>query len=207
MRGALSALGLLIGAFGLIAQVIVTVPAYMQLGHSLPAAIFYYLSFFTILTNIAVVLVYAADLSGRPAFFLRDSVRNGVAMTIAVVGIVYYVVLAALWQPQGLHYLADVALHYVAPVFYVIWWLSVGRNGSARWSNLPAWLAFPFFYLFYALIRGATNGEYLYPFLDLSVKSLPSVAVSVGVVVCLFAIVGALVIIVDRLLPIPSRKS
>lgn len=76
--------GLVIGLIGLVLQFTITVPASMAAGRSLLGSIVFYFSFFTILTNIAAVLVHASLLSPTgyarfPAFAGRR-MRAGVAV-------------------------------------------------------------------------------------------------------------------------------
>lgn len=203
MRRYLAIAGLVIGISGLAIQFAVSVPAYMAVGRSFPGAVGSILGFFTILTNIGVVLAYAAAHSGRPAFFARPGVRGGLAMAIVVVGIVYHFVLAQLWRPDGAFLVADTILHYVTPPFYLLWWALAGRDGSTRVRHLPYWLIYPFAYLGYALARGSLTGIYAYPFLDLAANGAAAVAISVGIIVALFAAIGLAVILADRILPSP----
>lgn len=58
-----------IGAFALILQFALTIPARMEAGHGLGDAMVFYFSFFTILTNFGVALVYAAACSRKVGFF------------------------------------------------------------------------------------------------------------------------------------------
>lgn len=206
MDRALAALGLVVGLAGLAAQVAWSVPAYVDAGRSVPGAILAILGYFTILTNIAVVLVYGAALAGRPAFFARPGTRAAVAMSITVVCIVYHLVLASLWQPQGLLLFADTTLHYVTPLLYLVWWLAFGRGGASRWTDLPRWLIYPLAYLAYALANGGLTGIYPYPFIDVGARGAANVAISTGFMLALFALVGLVVIGADRMLP-PSRST
>ena len=205
MGRALAALGLLLGLVGLATQFSVSVPLFMAAGKSLPGAVVAILGYFTILTNIAVVLVYLAALTGRPRFFARPRVRAGLAMAIAVVGIVYHFVLADLWQPAGALLVADTILHYAVPATYLAWWALAGRAGTSRHADLPLWLAYPVAYLAYALARGGATGEYPYPFIDVAANGAAAVAISVGIMLGLFAVVGLFVIWADRLLPAPIQ--
>lgn len=203
MGRALASIGLIVGLCGLVGQFAWSVPAYLSAGRSLPGAVVAVLGYFTILTNIAVILAYLAALTGRPRFFRQAGVRAGLAMAIAVVAIVYHFVLARLWQPAGLLLFADTVLHYAAPAIYLVWWALSGRGGSARPADLPYWLVYPLAYLFCALAHGGVTGQYPYPFLDLAANGPASVAISVGIMLTLFAVVGLLVIWADRLLPAP----
>lgn len=116
--------GLVVGLIALALQFSITIPASMEAGRGLPGSIVFYLSFFTILTNIGAVLVHTSLLSSSgyawlPAF-AGPRMRGGVAVSITLVLIVYATVLAPLWQPQGLFLLCDVLLHYVTPVLFVL---------------------------------------------------------------------------------------
>jgi hypothetical protein len=79
-----------------------------------------FISFFTILTNLLVALVFssvalrAATAWGR--FFSNPSMQAGAAVYIAIVGMVYRLLLRQLWNPQGAQWLADVLLHDLIPV-------------------------------------------------------------------------------------------
>jgi len=203
---ALTWLGLLLALAGLILQFSLTIPAALDAGRSLPGALVFFFSFFTILTNIAVVLTYvAAILDGRRlAFFARPSVRAGVAVAIAVVSIVYATILAPLWSPQGLFLIADATLHYVTPVLYAVWWFLVGRDGSTRLANLPLWLAYPLAYLAFALVRSPIAGEVPYPFLDYMTNGWASVLVASAMMFALFVVLGVVAVMLDRL-PAPHR--
>ncbi|MGX9572708.1 hypothetical protein [Mesorhizobium sp. f-mel] len=62
--------GLVIGLAGLVLQICITIPASMAAGRSFVGSLVFYLSFFTILTNIGAVLVHASLLSpGGHAWF------------------------------------------------------------------------------------------------------------------------------------------
>lgn len=202
-RGA-AALGLALGLFGLVVQFIVSMQMSAAIGRGPLASVEFFFSFFTVLTNIAAVLVYAAALTGRPAWFARPRVRAGVAVAIVVVGMTYATVLARLVEPTGWFFLADSTLHYVAPVYFAVWWLAFGRDGSSRFADIPWWLVYPLAYLVYAMVRGSIVQLYPYPFLDLTARSVAEVAQASVLMFALFAIVSAIAVMVDRLPP-PRR--
>lgn len=207
MARAAAAIGLAIGIFGLVVQFIVSMQLSADVGRSVPASIEFFFSFFTVLTNIAAVLVYAAILSGRPRWFGRPTVIAGVTVAITVVSITYATILAQLWQPTGWLFVADATLHYVAPVCFVMWWLAFGRSGASRVADIPRWLVYPFVYLAFVMLRGAILSQYPYPFLDLTVKSASQVAVASAMMLGLFLIVSLAAVAADRMLPAPGRPS
>ena len=199
----LQALGLAAGVFGLLLQFVLTIPASMAAGRSLAGSIIFYFSFFTILTNILAAATHAAglDLTGvRLMCLQKPRVSAGVAVAIAVVGIVYFVILARLWQPQGWWLAADVTLHYVTPVLFVGWWLAAGTDGTTRWSDPVLWLAWPVAYTVYALARAPITGEVPYPFLDYEASGWGHVAQAIGGIVVLFVGLGAVAVMTDRAL-------
>ncbi|AEH89220.1 Pr6Pr family membrane protein [Mesorhizobium opportunistum] len=194
--------GLIIGLAGLVLQFCITVPASMEAGRGLLGSIVFYFSFFTILTNIGAVLVHASLLSPTgyawlPAF-AGPRMRAGVAVSIAMVMIVYATVLARLWQPQGLFLLCDVLLHYVTPVLFVLWWLMSGADGKTRWSDISWWVLYPIAYLIYALARAPLAGEVPYSFLDVAKNGWGSVAMASLAITGLFLVICVVAVLADQ---------
>ena len=194
--------GLVIGLVGLVLQFCITIPASMEAGRSFLASIVFLFSFFTILTNIGAILVHVSLLSPSgyawlPAF-AGPRMRAGVAVSIALVFIVYATVLAQLWQPQGLFLLCDVLLHYVTPVLFMLWWLVAGADGSTRWRDISWWMLYPIVYLVYALARAPIAGEVPYPFLDVAKNGAASVAIAALAITGLFLVLCIIAVFVDR---------
>jgi hypothetical protein len=188
--------GLTVGLAALALQFALTIPASMTAGRGLFGSLVFYFSFFTILTNIAAVLVHVSLLSPAgyawlPAF-AGARVRAGVAVAITVVMLVYATVLAGLWQPQGLFLLCDVLLHYVTPILFVGWWLVAGADGTTRWKDIPGWLAYPLAYVLCTLARKPLAGEVPYPFLDAATYGVAGVALAVTGLIALFLVLSAL---------------
>lgn len=196
---AVAAAGLAVSALAVLIQLPLGVQRMTEAGMSTPGAIVAFFSYFTILTNIFAVLVYAAALSARRmAFFGRPAVRACAVVSIVVVGLVYHFVLSQLWAPQGLRYATDIMLHYAAPVLMLAWWLAYGRSGSLSWATLPVLLGYPAGYFAYVLIRAPIAGQVPYPFLDYWTNGWSAVARSALGIAALFVILGALAILADR---------
>lgn len=194
--------GLVFGLAALVLQFSITIPASMEAGRSLIGSIVFYFSFFTILTNIAAVLVHAALISPTgyawfPAF-AGPRLRAGVAVAMTLVFIVYTTVLARLWQPQGLFLLCDVLLHYLTPLIFLLWWLIAGADGGTRWRDISWWMIYPLAYLAYALIRAPIAGEVPYPFLDAAKNGAAGVAIAALAVTALFVGLGVLAVLADH---------
>lgn len=131
-----------------------------------------YFSFFTVQTNIIVALaallpvVVPRSVPGR--IFDNPSVRTAIANYIIVVGVVYHILLAPLWNPEGLNLLSLVILHYITPAMFVADWLLFNENGETRWISSFRVLIYPAIYAAYSLTRGAMTGWYPYPFIDVA---------------------------------------
>jgi hypothetical protein len=207
MGKTLAIAGLAIGTFAVLLQSWLTVPLRMANGHGFAEAVIFLLSFFTVLTNIAAVAVYAASLFPRRLSMLitmnRPVARACVAVCIAVVGLVYATVLAKIWAPEGLFWLCDALLHYVAPILYIVWWIGFGRDGTLKWADTPKFLAAPVIYLAYAIIRGSLTGTYPYPFIDVATLGAAKVAINCVLVAAVFLAGSLLAVALDRNLKSP----
>jgi hypothetical protein len=161
-----------------------------------------FFSYFTILSNLLVLLVTATFAfvpgSGLGRWFARALVRGAVALYIGVTFAIYARILSALWEPQGAQWWADSSLHYAVPVLYLSWWLLAVPHGALRWSDLLRWLLFSFAYMCWVFLRGAWVHEYPYPFLDLGVVALPDVLRNCAGVLAAFLALGAVLVAVDR---------
>lgn len=166
-----------------------------------------YFSYFTILSNIAVVLVTTHAVLARPGFFSSLTVRGGVALYIAVTGGIYFFVLRHLWNPQGAQWWADTGLHYAVPLLYLAWWLGCAPHGGLSWRQVPIWLIFPALYVCWAFLRGAWVQEYPYPFIDVAQLGWSKVLINSAGMLLLFVVVGLVLVGVDRLLGRRPRAS
>jgi hypothetical protein len=163
----------LLAWFSVLLQGCLSLQLASQHGKSIAGGLAILFSFFTVLTNLLVcvslTLSLATPWSTLGKWFSRPSTVSGIATSIAFVGLSYHFLLRHTWNPQGAHLIADVLLHYVVPVSYVIyWWLTASRT-SLGWMDPLTWSLYPTVYLVYALIRGSILGSYPYPFIDAAV--------------------------------------
>ncbi len=201
LRKPVALFGLLLGLGLLVVQFALTIPASMAAGRSLPASIVYYFSFFTILTNILLVLIYlGAAIKGQRWLspFRRPVTRATAAASIILVGGFYHFVLAPLWHLEGLLALCTFGLHYITPSLYVLWFALWNRSGTLRLANLPTMFAYPVVYLVYVMVRGPIAGEYPYPVLDAAALGYVQVGVNVLGLIVLYAALAAFAVAIDR---------
>jgi hypothetical protein len=197
-----AAVGALLGWFALLLQLYLILAQSPDGALAMVGTVITYFSFFTILTNILVALVFTATAFASGAtwvqFFRRPPVQAGTAAYIAIVGIVYQLLLRQLWNPQGMQWVADVLLHSVLPVGYVLYWLVFARKDGLHWKDAVGWLIYPAVYLVYVLARGAVSGLYPYPFMDVKVLGYGGVLAHAAVFLLVFLGMGLLVVAVGR---------
>jgi hypothetical protein len=193
---------LVLAWYGLALQFYATIVTARTNGTSVSTAIVNYFSFFTILTNLLVALVLTVSLrepkSGGRNFFLTPGVQSSAAVSISIVGIVYSLVLRHLWDPEGLQKVADVLLHDVVPVVYVLYWLLFIPKDRLYFRDVPRWLAYPAIYLVYTLIRGAITARYPYHFLDAGEIGYPRVTINVVILLASFLGVSFVLLAIGR---------
>jgi hypothetical protein len=195
-----AAVGALLGWFALALQL------YLMLVQSLVperlGTVITFFSFFTILTNILTASVFTAvafqPKHGWGKWLCRPSVQAATAVYIAIVGMVYQLLLRQLWNPQGAQWVADVLLHSMVPVGYVVYWLLFAPRAELSWKDSVTWLIYPGVYLVYVLARGAVSGLYPYPFVDVNVLGYGGVLARSGLLLLVFLGMGLLVVAVGR---------
>lgn len=119
--------------------------------------------FFTILTNLMVAVTFAVlAVLGR----VTSSVwLGGVALWIAIVGVVYHLLLASTDEvTAGLDWWANTGLHTVVPTVAMLWWLTFAPRQGLSVTAALLWMLWPLVYVCYALGRGQIDGVYPYFF-------------------------------------------
>ena len=167
-RTLLTWLGLLFGATGLVLQFTISMQSMLGSGRDVFGSLGAFFSYYTILTNITLVLVYLSEIVPTVglALFRHPIVRGMMAANITLVALYVFFVLRFLASLTGLFQLADNILHYLCPALYLLWWLTAQPHGRLRWGNLPLMLAPTLVYFVYAMARGLWVQEYPYPILN-----------------------------------------
>jgi hypothetical protein len=156
----------LISWFALISQFILIIENRVV---GIPETILRYFSFFTILTNILVAVVYTTiwwQTKNKFSFFLKPNTQTAIGVYILIVGLVYNIILRFIWQPQGLQSVVDELLHLIIPVIYIIYWYFKVDKSSIKYVNSLNWLIYPLAYFIIILILGSYSNYYPYPFIN-----------------------------------------
>ncbi|WP_276503527.1 Pr6Pr family membrane protein [Terrimonas pollutisoli] len=162
-----------------------------------------FLLFFTILTNLLVAIsitsILLAPQSKWGQFFSKPTTLTAVALYIFIVGLVYNIILRNIWEPVGLQKWVDEALHVLVPLLFIFFWLFFVPKGNLKWRHAFSWLIYPALYLIYAVLRGATEGFYPYPFIDAGQLGYNRVLINATGLLLVFIIAGFLFIGIDQL--------
>ena len=187
-------------AIGLVVQLVATARLHSGFFDSRAGRIVNMFCFFTIQSNIIVLVtcaLLAAGSARRPLWFWV--LRLDGVVCIAVTFVVFHVALADLHDLQGLAKVADFLLHTASPLLCVIGWLVFGPRGRTSWRTVRLAAIFPVAWLVFALVRGPLVGDYYpYPFLDVGAHGYPRVLLNCVVVAALFLGLAAGAHLLDR---------
>lgn len=151
--------------------------------------------FFTIISNFALAIIMTAVALGRR---ISPFVVGGGTLAILLVGMVYAILLRGLHPLSGPALVANFLLHYVSPVAMAAYWLLFVPHGRLRRRAPLWWSVVPITYFGYALTRGAIDGRYPYPFMDVGKIGGAQTAFNAAVIAAAFVIGGYLVLWLDR---------
>ena len=181
---------------GLVIQFGVSAELARAQGHGTVWALLRMLAYFTVLTNLAVVAYSAVALYLRAMF---PALAGGVALAIGFVGIIYAVLLRHLQSLHGVALVADTLLHTVTPIVFFLFWLACVPKRRLRWRYAAWWMLYPLAYLAYALARGAFEGFYPYPFIDVAQFGYARVAGNVVGLIVAWWLGAAIMLGMDRI--------
>ena len=164
-----AAMAALLGWLSLALQLLLSIQLTVANGQGALTGVWIYFGYFTILTNVLAALA----LLGVP-------------------------LMASFPAPHGWQIVADNILHVVMPVLFLLyWWLAVPK-ATLRWPQVIVWQLYPAAYFAYALIRGAANHWYPYPFLDVGTLGYLRVLINACAVLLVFIGVALLLVALAR---------
>ncbi len=208
LRNPLAVIGIALGLLGLGIDFVEIVPSALSPGEATPGArnlfdaLIWFWTYFTHLSNLGLVLVYVAVLSGRRwlGWFRQPVTQIAIGGYILLVMVYYHVMLAPLYTFEGGLLVATVILHYLAPLYYLAWWALFAPHGTARLRDI-GWMLLPgLAYVGWVLLRGLVVGEYPYDILDAGKFGYGQVMLGVLALLAAVVIFCAVLIGADRLL-------
>ncbi len=192
----------MLGWLGLSIQLYLVFYSRWSVDASLLGGLVSYFSYFTVLSNTLAAAVLTSAVTTRESrgrsWLLQPWVSSGIAVSIVVVCLAYNLLLRHLWQPQGWQWLADVLLHNVVPMLFLLYWWRCVPKGQLRLRHIGLWVIYPLAYFAYSLLRGHLLAVYPYPFIDVEKLGYLQVFINAGGILLGFVVVALVVIGVDR---------
>jgi hypothetical protein len=196
-----AALIALIGLGFLGLQAVHIIEDFAERGLGPAVALWRLMGYFTILTNLWVVLSLGAVALGRPP---APRWLTAATLAILLVGTVYHLLLAQDLAPGSARWIADQGVHSVMPIATLGWWLAFVPKAGLGPRDLPAFMAWPVAYGLYSLARGAAEGWYPYFFIEVPRLGYPQVLLNIVGLGLAFALAGVLLVVLGRRL-VPAR--
>ncbi len=180
------------GWAALLTELAMSLESALAHGIALPQALFLFLRFFTILTNIgiAVLMTWTAGRLIMRGSLPPPGVYNAALAYAGVTCVTYELLLRGLWSPRGVQFYSDLTMHDVVPATMLLFWLSYAPRSNAHWRDVLWLLAYPAAYFAATLVAGALGEGYPYDFLDASRLGYGVVAAVAVVFLAIFFTLG-----------------
>ena len=130
--------------------------------------------------------------------FPSASLMTGLAVAVVLVAFTHAVVPVKWWAPHDEQWLAEMALHYVMPAVFALFWILFEPKGRLHWSAPFLWLAWPIVYVGWA-IAGLT-GFSSHALADVIVRDMPQLAYNAIWIATVFLLAGLFAAILDKIL-------
>ncbi|RZA02221.1 MAG: hypothetical protein EOP47_07710 [Sphingobacteriaceae bacterium] len=185
-------------------QFYVPVPGTLETTRTFMMSITQIFSYFTILTNLLIAITYSFILlspNSKPGRFLSQTATlTGIAVYIGVITFIYELLLRDRWDVDGLMKTADILLHTVNPIAFLIFWFVFVPKQQLRWMLAIYWLIYPLVYLIWILIRGEILNVYPYHFINVVNLGYTNVIVNCLWVLLAFLSFSGIFLSISRLL-------
>ncbi len=172
-------------------------------GEGLPA-IFY----FTIQSNILVVLALLYFINNPEPGRFRAILRGCVLLCIMATGLIFHIVLVPAlpeYFSEGLAFRHHIT-HTIAPLGFFLDWLFFDRSGQLRYSDVRYWFIFPSLYYLFSVIQGSFSGMYPYFFFDVQAIGFGATILWLVGLIAIFSGIGFMLVWLDSL-KLPCRSS
>lgn len=193
-------LGLAIGILTMGVQFVVTINDQMADGDNFWDAVIYFFGLLTNLSNLWLILIYAAVVfNWRTAIFRHPNAKaSAVALMVLVAGFYHFILRPTFVPPEGLDLYLDLSKHYLIPALYVAWWALCVPHGRVPFRQLPI-VALPgLIYPIYVFARGALINDYPYDVIDVTSVGYPAALRYAVIVILGFTVLCVLTILIDK---------
>jgi hypothetical protein len=168
-------------------------------GEGLPA-----IAYFTIQSNILVVLALLYFIFNPEPGRFRAILRGCVLLCIMATGLIFHIILVPAlpeYFAEGLAFRHHIT-HTIAPLGFFLDWLFFDRRKQLRYSDARYWPIYPFLYWLSSVIQGSYSGIYPYFFFDVQAIGLGATILWLVALIAIFSVIGLILVWIDsRKLP------
>jgi hypothetical protein len=172
--------------------------ASLALVGTVPETLWVMLRFFTVIANLLAAITFTGVALGRPGF-AAPARLGGITVTMLLVGVVYHLLLRGMLELSGGAKLADLLMHTATPLLVPTYWLVFAPKGGLDRRDPLLWALLPLGYFIYALVRGAIEGVYAYPFMNVTELGWPQTLATALVMALGFMAAGFVMLWLDRI--------
>ncbi|MGM9476380.1 Pr6Pr family membrane protein [Pedobacter sp. GSP4] len=160
------------------------------------------LSFFTVLTNLAVAICLTASLllknTALGRFFSKPATQTAITVYIVVVAIIYNTALRGLVPLEGWHSLSNELLHVINPLLFLVYWIVFVDKTKLAYPQALYWLIYPFLYVVFIVVRGYLINQYPYPFINVVKLGYPKAILNTAIIMVIFWALSLLFIFLGK---------
>ena len=158
-----------------------------------PERLLIYFSFFTILTNMLVMVASTGIARSRGnlhRWAIRSSTRTAISVYISVTAVIFQLLLAKHVEFSPIGWWGNLLVHQLVPAMWLTGWVLFGRHGGIARSAPLHWLIYPVAYAAWTFAHGAATGWYPYPFMNVATRGGATVAFNMALMTLFFAVLG-----------------
>jgi len=159
------------------------------------------IAYFTIQSNILVVLALVFFLFANHGNRTAAVARGGAMIYILVTGLVFHFILVPglpEYFAEGVTFRHHIT-HTIAPIGFILDWVLFDRKGLMRYSDLKYWIIYPLLYWIFTIIHGRISGLYPYFFMDAGAIGFAAVLTWFFALTAFFSILGLIIIRLDNM--------
>ena len=183
--------------------------AVIDTSREFPFSLVRHFSFLTILTNWLIVFAMLAPVlasaSRMGEFFDRPGVRAAIFDYIIIVALGYHLLLAHLFDFQGMDWWSDMIIHTFAPIAVMLDWLLFSRKRPLTFKQVPWWLLAPIGYMIYSIVRGEITGDYNYDLTNADKRGHAAAMMIYGQFTVGYFVIGCLLVAISKLPFVPKN--
>ncbi len=157
------------------------------------------LRYFTIQSNLIVIiyfwLLFSLKLDKHKKF---NDLLGGVTVYISITFMVFAIMLARTWSPDGISQLGNILNHYVVPLLTIGFLIWFRKLYNFQFRNIKYWIIYPILYVTFVLIHGAFTQDYLYPFFEIDVIGIDYFLLAFLSIVTLFFVLSTAYILLTN---------